>query len=392
MTEVVIAGAARLAVGRLGGALKDSDEMSMGAAVIKEAINRAGIEFGAVDEVIMGQNYRSGKVPSNSARAIAIKAGIPIEIPEMTINKHCVAGIKSVALAAQAIKAGDADIIVAGGIEQMSSAAFLVQDVRWGNKLGHLRMQDQLIILDPICGLTMGETAEKIAGQFGISRQEQDEFALLSQQRAERAIKEGIFTEEIVPIEVKRQKGTVLFDTDEHPRFGTTLESLSRLKPAFVKDGSVTAGNSSGMNDGAAATVIMSGSTAGRLGIEPLAKIVSYAAVGVDPSIMGISPVPAAKKALAKANLTLQDIDLIEVNEAFASVALYFIREMKPDLNRLNVNGGAIALGHPIAASGTILLTRLLYELKRRNGRFGLVAMCAGGGQGMAIIVDRKVN
>jgi len=392
MTEVVIASAARLAVGRLGGTLKDSDETSMGITVIKEAINRAGIEFGAVDEVIMGQNYRSGKVPSNSARAMAIKAGIPIEVPEMTINKHCVAGIKSVALAAQAIKAGDADIIVAGGIEQMSSVAFLVQDVRWGNKLGHLRMQDQLIILDPICGLTMGETAEKISQQFGISRQEQDEYALLSQQRAEKAIKEGKFKEEIVPIEVKQQKGTVLFDTDEHPRIGTTLESLSKLKPAFVKNGCVTAGNSSGMNDGAAATVIMSADTAKKLGAKPLAKIVSYAAVGVDPSIMGISPVPSTKKALAKANLTLQDMDVIEVNEAFASVAMYFIREMKPDLEKLNVNGGAIALGHPIAASGTILITKMLYELKRRNGRFGLVTMCAGGGQGMAIIVDRNVN
>ena len=392
MNEVVIASAARLPVGRLGGALKDSDELTMGALVIKESLARAGIKPEQVDEVIMGQNFRSGKVPSNSARAMSIQAGLPLEIPQITINKHCAAGIKSIVLAAQAIKSGDAEIIVAGGLELMSQAAYLVPNIRWGPRLGHQSLQDQLIMMDPICGLSMGETAEKLAREFDISRDEQDQFAFSSQQKANAAIRAGRFKEEIVPIEIPQSKGTsVLFDTDEHPRPETTLEKLANLKPYFASDGCVTAGNASGMNDGAAAVVVMSKSMAKELGVQPMAKISSYASVGVDPSIMGIGPVPATQNALSKINLDINDIDLIEVNEAFACVGIHFIREFEPDLDRVNVNGGAIALGHPIAATGTVIVTKLLYELRRRNGRHGLATMCAGGGQGIALIVDRQI-
>jgi acetyl-CoA C-acetyltransferase len=392
MNEVVIASAARLPVGRLGGALKGSDELTMGALVIKESLARAGISPDQVDEVIMGQNFRSGKVPSNSTRAMAIQAGIPIEVPQITINMHCAAGIKSIILASQAIKSGDAEIIVAGGLELMSQAAYLVPNIRWGPRLGHQRLQDQLIMTDPISGLSMGETAEKLAREFKISREEQDLFALSSQQKANAAIKSGKFKDEIVPIEVPGDKGSsVIFDTDEHPRPETTLEKLGKLKPYFASDGSVTAGNASGMNDGAAAVVVMSLKTAEKLGVEPLAKVAGYASVGVDPSIMGIGPVPSTKKALSKINLSIDDLDLIEINEAFACVGIHFLREFKPDLNRVNVNGGAIALGHPIAATGTVIITKLLYELKRRKGRYGLATMCAGGGQGIALVVDRQI-
>lgn len=393
MGDVVIASATRLAVGRLGGTLKDSDELTMGSTVIREVIKRSGVRPDSVDEVIMGHNFRSGNVPSNSTRAMAIKAGIPIDVPEITINMHCAAGIKSVNLADQAIKAGEASIIVAGGIEQMSNAAYLVPNIRYGKKFGHYRLQDQLIMHDPICGMTMGETAENLARTFKISREEQDAFALRSQEKAEAAVKEGRFKEEIVPLEIPQAKGNpIIFETDEYPRFGTTAEALARLKPVFAEDGTVTAGNSSGMNDGCAASVIMSAETAKELGITPLAKIVSYASVGVDPSIMGTGPVPATRKALGKAGLTIDDMDIIELNEAFACMCVYFIREMKADINKINVNGGAISLGHPIAASGMVILTKLLYELKRRNGRYGLATMCAGGGLGIAIIVDSKIQ
>lgn len=386
--DVVIVSAARLPVGRLGGALKDSDELTMGATVIKEALLRADLSPGDLDELIMGHNFRSGRVPSNSTRAMAIQAGVPIAVPQITINKHCGAGMKSVILAAQAIKAGDGDILLAGGIEQMSGAAHLVPGARWGSKLGHLRLQDQLIMEDPICGLSMGETAERLSRTFQIPRILQDEFALRSQKRAEAAIQEGRFQEEIVPIQVPQRKKTVLFDTDEHPRFGTTLEKLQALKPVFAEDGTVTAGNSSGLNDGAAALILMSGAQAKKRKIQPMARIVSYASVGVDPAIMGIGPVPATQKALAGAGLTIEDLQLIELNEAFACMCIYFLQELKPQLDIINVNGGAISLGHPIAATGSIILTKLLYELRRRKGRYGLATMCIGGGQGIAIIVE----
>lgn len=395
MREVVIASAARLAVGRLGGSLKEAHEEDMGSAVVKEAINRAGVSPDCIDEIIMGQNYRSGQTATNISRVIGIRAGLPLEIPGFSVNMHCSAGLKTVALAAQAIKAEEADILVAGGIDNMSNAAYFLPNMRWGAKAGHKIAQDQIVMLDPVCKLTTGQTAEKLSRMFNISRQEQDEFALWSQQKAEAAIKGGKFVEEIVPLKVPAGRNKfITFDTDEHPRFGTTMEMLSKLSPVFADDdkGTVTAGNSSGLNDSAGATVIMASDKAKEMGIKPLAKIRSYHAVGVDPSIMGIAPVPATREALRKAGLQLDDIELIELNEAFACVGIYWIREMKPkNTDIINVNGGAVALGHPIAATGTVLLTKLLYEMKRRDLQLGLVTMCVGGGQGMAMIVDRDV-
>lgn len=390
MREVVIVGAARLAVGKLGGTLKNSSEAEMGAVVIKEAINRAGISPDDVDEIIMAHNYRSGHISGNSTRVMALKAGIPEPIPEFTINKHCGGSIKSITLAAQVIKSGDADVIVAGGVELMSAAAFLVPDIRWGNPLGHGKFQDQLVLYDPICGLTMGQTAEKLAGTFDISREDMDQFAYESQQKAERAIKEGCFSKEIVAFEIPQQKGDPLvFDTDEYPRFGTTLEALARLKPAFKQDGRLTAGNSCGMNDGAAALVVMSAEKAEKLGVKPLVQIRGYNSVGVDPSIMGIGPVPSTKKVLEKTGLSIRDIDLIEINEAFAVVCLHFLRETGADPAKLNVDGGAIALGHPISATGAVLATKLVHQMELREVRLGLVAMCIGGGQGIAMVLER---
>lgn len=389
MNEAIIVSAARLAIGRLGGTLMSSDEVTMGATVVKAALERAKIAPEMVDEVILGQNYRTGKTASNIARPIAIQAGIPESVPQFTINKHCAAGLKSVMLAAQAVKAGDAEIVIAGGVELMSKAAYLVPDMRFGSKLGHYRLQDQLLVIDPLCGLSMGQTADLLAKRFNISREDQDRFALWSQEKAEKAIKLGVFREEIVPLEVSQKGKMIVFDTDEFPRFGSTLEGLAKLKPYFASDGTVTAGNASGMNDGAAAVSVMSAAKAKKMGIEPMGKIVSYASVGVDPMVMGISPVFATRLALKKANLSIEDIDLIEVNEAFACVCVYFMNEMKTNPNKVNVTGGAISLGHPIAATGAILLTKLLYELKRRNLRRGLVTMCIGGGQGVAMIVER---
>lgn len=389
MREVVIASAARLAVGKLGGTLRDSDEFTMGKTVISAAIQRAGIEPSDVDEVIMAQQYRTGRNSGNSARPYAVMAGVPQPIPAFTISKNCGGSIKTVTLAAQAIKAGDADVIVAGGVEIMSHAAHLIPGMRWGSGVGNRELLDQLVLFDPICGLTMGQTAEKLAEEFNISREEQDQYALTSQQRAERAVKGGLFKDEIVPLEVKQRKQTVIFDTDEHPRFGTTLEALRKLRPAFKENGTVTAGNACGMNDGAGAVVVMSAERAEKLGVQPLARIVSYASVGVDPSIMGIGPVPATKLALEKAGLTIDDIDVIELNEAFAVMCVYFLRETGADPERVNPNGGAIALGHPISATGSVILTKLLYELQRSKKRYGLATMCIGGGQGIALIVER---
>lgn len=389
MREVVIASAARLAVGRLGGTLKNSDEFTMGKTVIKAAIERAGIDPGEVDEVVMAQQYRTGRNSGNSARPYAVMAGVPQEVPAYTISKNCGGSIRTVTLAAQAIKAGDAECIVAGGIDIMSHAAHLVPDIRWGTGVRHLELLDQLVLFDPICGLTMGQTAEEVASRFNIGREEQDEYAAMSQQRAEAAIKAGRFRDEIVPLEIKTRKETIIFDTDEYPRFGTTVEKLSKLRPAFKPDGTVTAGNACGMNDGAGAVVVMSAERAEKLGVKPLARIVSYASVGVEPAIMGTGPVPATKMALEKAGLTIDDMDVIELNEAFAAICLYFLRETGADIERLNPNGGAIALGHPISATGSVILTKLLYELQRRQGRYGLATMCIGGGQGIALIVER---
>ena len=330
-------------------------------------------------------------LPINSARVVAVKAGIPIEKPQFTISKACAGSIKATALAAQVIKAGDADIIVAGGMESMSNATFMLKKARWGYRLGHGQLQDQLILFDPLSGNTMGETAENVAEKYNVSREDQDEFGLRSQQLAEKAIKEGKFKDQIVPVEIPQRKGDPkIFDTDEHPRFGTTLEALQKLKPAFRKGGTVTAGSSSGMNDGASALVVMSREKADELGITPMATIVTYASAGVDPAYMGIGPIPATRMALEKSGLSIDDIDLIELNEAFASQSLACIRELNMDMDKVNVNGGAIALGHPVSASGGVILTKLLYEMQARDLRYGLATLCIGGGQGMAVILERK--
>lgn len=392
MEKVVIAGAVRTAVGSFGRSLKDVPAVDLGIVATREALKRAGVQPEDVDEVILGNVLQAG-LGQNTARQVLIGSGIPKEVPAFTINKVCASGLKSVFLGAQAIMAGDAQVVVTGGIENMSRAPYYLNRARWGIRMGHDDFVDGMVfdgLWDIFNDYHMGITAENIAEKYKISREEQDRFAFESQQKAEAAIKAGKFKEEIVPVEVPQRKGDpVIFDTDEHPRFGTTLEALAKLKPAFKKDGTVTAGNASGINDGAAVVVLMSESKAEKLGIEPLAAIRSYASAGVDPAVMGTGPIPASRKALEKANLTVDDLELIEANEAFAAQAICVNREMKWDLSKVNVNGGAIALGHPIGASGARILTTLLYEMKRRDCRIGLATLCIGGGQGAAIIVER---
>jgi acetyl-CoA C-acetyltransferase len=354
-------------------------------------MKRAGLRGDEIDEVIMAHGFRTGDLPANSSRAVALKAGIPIEIPQFTINKACGGSLRAISLAAQIIKTGESDIIVAGGMESMSRAAYILPKVRWGSRLGHAQLIDQLVLLDPISGYSLGETGENVAELYKISREDQDRFAFLSQQKAERAIKSNKFKEEIVAVQVPQAgRPPTIFDTDEHPRFGTTLEQLSKLKPAFKQNGTITAGNASGLNDGASAVVVMSRKKANTMGIHPLVSIRSYASVGVKPEVMGIGPIPATQKALQKAGLKLKDIDCIELNEAFASQSLAVIRELSFDMEKVNVNGGAIALGHPISATGCILLTKIIYEMKRRHAQFGLVTMCIAGGQGIAMIVENE--
>lgn len=391
MNEAFIVSAARLPIGRFGGALKEVSDWDLGTMVIAEALKRAGLRGGEIDEVIMAHGFRTGDLPANSSRAVALRAGIPIEIPQFTINKACGGSLRAVSLAAQMIKSGESDIIVAGGMESMSRAAYILPKVRWGSRLGHARLIDQLILLDPISGYSLGETGENVAELYKISREDQDRFAFLSQQKSENAIKGNRFKEEIIPVSVPQGRGgSSLFDTDEHPRFGTTLEALSQLKPAFKKNGTITAGNASGLNDGAAAAVVMSRRKVRELGIHPLASIRCYASVGVKPEIMGIGPIPATRKVLERSGLALQDIDLIELNEAFAAQSIAVIRELGMNMEKINVNGGAIALGHPISATGCILLTKIIYEMKKRKSQFGLVTMCIAGGQGIAMIVENE--
>jgi acetyl-CoA C-acetyltransferase len=391
LNDVVIVSAIRLPIGRFGGSLREVSDWDMGTIVIAEALKRAGLKGDQVDEVIMAHGFKTGDLPANSARAVAIKAGIPIEIPEFTINKACGGSLRAISLAAQLIKAGESDIIVAGGMESMSRAAYILPKVRWGSRLGNTQLVDQLVLIDPISGFSLGRTGENVAELYKISRGDQDRFALLSQQKAENAIKSNKFREEIIGVQVSQPgKPPAIFDTDEHPRFGTTLEELSKLKPAFKENGTITAGNASGINDGAAAAVVMSRKRAKEMGISPLVSIRSYASVGVKPEIMGIGPIPATQKTLQKAGLGLKDIDLIELNEAFAAQSLAVIRELNMDMEKLNVNGGAIALGHPISATGCILLTKIIHEMKRRKSHFGLVTMCIAGGQGIAMIVENE--
>lgn len=392
MRDVVIVGAARTAIGSFGGSLKNVPARTLGAVCIKEALKRAGVEANKVDEVIMG-NVLQGGLGQNVARQMMIDAGIPQEVPAMTLNKVCGSGLRAVALAAQIIKAGDADIVVAGGAESMSMSGYVLPTARWGSRMGDTKMVDMMIkdgLSDAFSGVHMGITAENICDQWGLTREELDAFAAASQQKAEAAIKAGKFKDEIVPVEVPQRKGDpVIFDTDEFPRAGVTAEGLAKLKPAFKKDGMVTAANASGINDSGAAVVVMSKEKADELGIKPMCTIKSYASAGVDPQIMGIGPVPSSKKALEKARLTIDDMDLIEANEAFAAQSVAVGKELGFDAEKLNVNGGAIALGHPIGASGCRILISLIHEMEKRDAKKGLATLCIGGGQGTAMVIER---
>ena len=392
MKEAVIVSAARTAIGTFSGTLANTSASELGAVVVRAVLERAKVEPGAVDEVLMGCILQAGQ-GQNPARQAALKAGLPTEIPCTTINKVCGSGLKSVALAAQSIIAGDAEIVVAGGTENMNLAPYMLDKARTGYRMGHGQLIDSMIHdgLWCIFGDThMGITAENLAEKYGVSRAEQDEFAAASQAKAAAAIESGRFADEIVPVMLPQRKGDpIRFDKDEHVRPGTTVESLAKLRPAFKKDGTVTAGNASGINDGAAAVVVMSTDRAKAMGLAPLAKVRAYAAAGVDPSVMGIGPVPATRKALAKAGLTIGDMGLIEANEAFASQSLAVGRDLGWDPAVVNVNGGAIALGHPIGASGARILVTLLHEMQKRDVKYGLATLCIGGGMGIAMIVER---
>lgn len=392
MKEVVIVSAARTPIGSFGGSLKGVPTRQLGAIAIKAAVERAGIKPEMVDEVIMGAVLQGG-LGQNVARQMTLDAGLPIEVPAMTINKVCGSGLRAVELAAQIIKAGDADIVVAGGAENMSATAYAMPSARWGARMNNTQMVDMMVndgLWDAFNGYHMGITAENVAEQWGITREELDEFSVISQNRAEAAIKEGKFKDEIVPVEIPQRKGDpIVFDTDEYPKFGTTMDKVAKLKGAFKKDGVVTAANASGINDAGAAVVVMSKEKAEELGLKPLCTIKSYASAGVDPSIMGVGPVPASKKALDKAGLKIEDIDLVEANEAFAAQSIAVRKDLGLDPEKTNVNGGAIAIGHPIGASGCRILITLIYEMMRRDSKYGLATLCIGGGMGTALVVER---
>lgn len=393
MKEVVIVSAVRTPIGSYGGSLSDIPTRTLGAIVIKEAIKRAGIEGGMVDEVIMGTVLQGG-LGQNVARQMMMDAGIPKECPAMTINKVCGSGLRSISLAAQIIKAGDADVIVAGGAENMSISGYAVPSARWGARMNNTQMIDMMVhdgLTDAFKDYHMGITAENVCDQWGITREDLDEFSLVSQNKAEAAIKAGKFKEEIIPVEIPRRKSEpLIFDTDEYPKFGSTIDKMTKLRPAFKKDGRVTAANSSGINDAGAAVIVMSKEKAEELVIKPLCTIKSYASAGVDPEIMGIGPVSATSKALVKAGLTIKDIDLIEANEAFAAQSIAVGKDLGFNLDILNVNGGAIALGHPIGASGCRILVSLIYEMQKRpETKLGLATLCIGGGQGAAMVIEK---
>jgi acetyl-CoA C-acetyltransferase len=391
MSDVVIAAAARTPVGAFLGGLSSIPAHGLGEVAIVEALKRAGIEPGDVDEVILGQILATG-AGQNPARQAAIGAGIPVEKTAYGINQLCGSGLRSVALASQAITLGDSSIVVAGGQENMSLAPHCVH-MRDGTKLGASELVDTMLkdgLWDAFNGYHMGNTAENVAEKWQLTRQDQDAFAAHSQAKAEEAQKAGKFKDEIVPVTVKTRKGETVIDTDEHPKHGTTVESLGKLRPAFAKDGTVTAGNASGINDGAAALVLMSADNAAERGITPLARIASWATAGVDPAIMGTGPIPASRKALEKAGWTIDDLDLIEANEAFAAQACAVNKDLGWDTDKVNVNGGAIALGHPIGASGARVLITLLYEMQKRDARKGLATLCIGGGMGIAMCLERN--
>ena len=393
MREVVIVAAQRTPIGAFGGAFKDVSAVELGKVAVKGALDSINLDPKEVDELIFGNVLGAG-LGQNVARQVAVGAGIPIEKPSVTINKVCGSGLKTVSLAAQSIIAGDADVIVAGGTENMSASAFVLPGARWGLRMGDGKVVDTMLkdgLMDAFEDYHMGITAENIAEKFNLSREEQDELATASQNKAEAAITSGRFKEEIVPVSVPQRKGDdLVVDTDEYPRFGATQEGLAKLRPAFKRDGgSVTAANSSGINDGAAALILMSREKAEALGLEVLASIKSYASAGVDPSIMGTGPIPATRIALEKAALTIDDIDLVEANEAFAAQALCVLKDLEIDMEKVNVNGGAIALGHPIGASGARIFVTLLHEMKKRDVKRGLATLCIGGGQGISVVVER---
>ena len=389
--KVVLAGACRTAIGTMGGTLSSTPAVDLGALVIKNALERAGVPASEVEHVYMGCVIQAGQ-GQNVARQAAIKAGLPIEAPAVTINVVCGSGLNCVNLAAQMVKSGEADIVVAGGMENMSMAPYALKQARYGYRMGNAPMVDTMVndaLWDAFNDYHMGITAENVCEKYGITREELDEFAANSQQKCEKARAEGKFKDEIVPVEVKKKKETIVFDTDEGPRAGTTAEGLARLRPAFKKDGIVTAGNSSGINDGAAAVIVMSEEKAKELGVKPMATWVGGALAGVDPAIMGIGPVAATRKLMSKLNLTVDDMDLIEANEAFAAQSIAVARDLGLDASKLNVIGGAIALGHPVGASGCRILVTLLHEMEKRDAKKGLATLCIGGGMGCATVVER---
>lgn len=390
MRKTVIVAAKRTAIGGYGGSLKEFSAEQLARIVFEKVISDAGLNKGDVDEVILGCVLQAG-LGQNVARQVAINAGLPVSTPAMTINQVCGSGLRSVSLAAQTIKAGDNDVVIVGGTESMSRAPYVLDSMRFGAKMGDTKARDIMVgdaLTDAFANNHMGITAENIAEKYKISREEQDEFAAYSQQKAQSAIEAGRFRDEIVPITIaQRKKDDIVFDTDEHPRFDTTAQSLAKLRPAFKKDGSVTAGNASGINDGASVLIVMSEQKASELNVKPLAEIISYSCVGVEPSIMGIGPVAASKAALSKVGLTVSDIGLFELNEAFAAQSLAVLHDLDLPIEKVNVNGGAIALGHPVGASGARILTTLIHEIGKTKHEFGLTSLCVGGGMGVTVII-----
>jgi len=391
MEDIVIVGAARSAIGKFGGTLAKTPAADMGAHVLKKLLERSGVQPAQVSEVILGQVLAAG-VGQNPARQAAIKAGLPDMIPAMTINKVCGSGLKAVMLAAQSVANGDSDIVIAGGQENMSAAPHVLNGSRDGFRMGDAKMTDSMIVdglWDAFNQYHMGVTAENVAKEYVVTREEQDAFAVASQQKTEAAQKAGRFKDEIIPFEIPSRKGPVVFTDDEYPRHGATLEAMKGLKPAFDKNGTVTAGNASGINDGAAAVIVTSAKKAKELGLKPIARIRAFASAGVDPKYMGMGPVPASKRCLARAGWEPKDLDLMEINEAFAAQAIAVNRQMGWDTSKVNVNGGAIALGHPIGASGCRILVTLLHEMQKRDAKKGLASLCIGGGMGVALAVER---
>ena len=392
MNDIVIAGAVRTAGGKFGGSFKRVSSVELGALVLEEALKRAGIDPNQVDEVVFGSGWQAGLGP-NIGRLATVNAGLPVEVPAFTVNKRCGSSLRATSLAVQLIKAGDAEVVLVGGAENSTQVPYIADRARWGNRMGDGKLIDVLHkdgFMCPLAGHLMGVTAETLVEKYDISREEQDAFAVESHNKAVAAVNEGLFKEEILPVEVPAGKGkTEVFDTEEIPREGVSVEKIAGLPPVFKKDGTVTAANSCALCDAASALVVLTAEKAGELGVKPMARVLSYASAGVDPKIMGIGPVPAINKALERADLDLADIDLIELNEAFAAQILAVERELKWDRSRVNVHGGAVALGHPIGATGVKILTTLLYALKNRDKKIGLVSLCIGGGQGVAIIVER---